>query len=534
MTKVQTWLHAFDSKQCFEWLFSIYGEDEALLRERRARYVEALQVFANVFGGDSEVVIARAPGRINLMGRHVDHRGGHVNPMALNVETLMVAQPRDDDEVVAHNVEGVFPPRRFCIGEEIPSNKIRDLSEWDAWTMSKFRERQAAGTDKDWVNYLKAAAVYFQDAVRDVGNGLRAVPCAEERHGVRSLRGMNVMVDGNVPRSAGLASSSALFIATAEALLHLNGVAFEPREFVEHCGRGEWYVGTRGGSGDHAAIKFGRKGRVSHIGFFPSTVKHMPFPSEYRVIIANSREEAHKAGGARNRFNQCVACYEFGFMLIQENFPEHAPKLERLRDVNAERLGVSETEIDRILHSLPERATRDELLKTLPESRHARLREIFAQHDEPTDGYPIRDVCIFGVTECHRSRLCFDLLEHGDMKGFGEFMNVSHDGDRVAFNDQCQMSNVQCPIYLRPGAYACSTPMIDRMVDVALNVDGVMGAQLSGAGLGGCIMILARREAVESVRVTLEEKYYRPMQREPGVYVCVPVEGSGVLTKPQT
>jgi N-acetylgalactosamine kinase len=519
MTKVQTWLHAFDGTQCFEWLSSIYGEDEALLRERRARYVEALRAFAKVFGGDAEVVIARAPGRINLMGRHVDHRGGHVNPMALNVETLMVAQPRDDDEVAAHNVEGVFPPRRFRIGGEIPSDKIRDLSEWDAWTMGKFRERQAAGTDKDWVNYLKAAAVYFQDAVRET-----------------KFRGMNAMVDGNVPRSAGLASSSALFIATAEALLHLNGVVFEPREFVEHCGRGEWYVGTRGGSGDHAAIKFGRKGNISHIGFFPSTVRHVPFPSEYRVIIANSREEAHKAGGARNRFNQCVACYEFGFMLIQENFPEHAPKLERLRDVNAERLGVSETEIDRILRSLPERATRDELLKTLPESRHARLREIFAQHDELTDGYPIRDVCIFGVTECHRSRLCFDLLERADMKGFGEFMNVSHDGDRVAFNDQCPMINVQrpTPIYLRPGAYACSTPMIDRMVDIALGVDGVMGAQLSGAGLGGCIMILARREAVESVRVALEEQYYRPLQRELGVYVCVPVEGSGVLTKPQT
>ncbi|MCS6861869.1 MAG: hypothetical protein NZT92_16305 [Abditibacteriales bacterium] len=519
MTKVQTWLRAFDGNQCLEWLASLYGEDEALLRERRAGYVAALRAFAHVFGDDAEVVIARAPGRINLMGRHVDHRGGHVNPMALNVETLLVAQPRDDDEIVAHNVEDAFPPRRFRIREESPPTKIRDLSEWDAWTMAKFRERQAAGTDKDWVNYLKAAAVYFQDAVR-------AMP----------LRGMNAMVSGNVPRSAGLASSSALFMAMAEALLHLNGVTFDPREFVEHCGRGEWFVGTRGGSGDHAAIKFGRKGHVSHIGFFPSTVRHVPFPSAYRVIIANSREEAHKAGGARNRFNQCVACYEFGLMLMQENFPEYAPQLERLRDVNAERLGVSEAEIDRILDSLPERATRDELMKMLPPSRHARLREIFAQHDEPADGYPIRDVCIFGVTECHRSRLCFELLERGDLQGFGEFMNVSHDGDRVA-PKTLERSNVATlqrsnALALRPGAYACSTPMIDRMVDIALSVDGVLGAQLSGAGLGGCIMILARCEAVEAVRTALEENYYRPLQREPGVYVCVPVEGSGVLTPP--
>jgi N-acetylgalactosamine kinase len=518
MTTVQTWLQAFDSRDCFGGLSSVYGEDESLLRERRERYVEALRAFEKVYGGDAEVIIARAPGRINLMGRHVDHRGGHVNPMALNVETLIVAQPRDDDEVVAHNVEGNFAPKRFRIGEEMPPHKIGDLREWDAWTLQKFRERQAAGTDKEWDNYLKAAAVYFQDAVR----------------GDKPFRGMNVMVDGNVPRSAGLASSSALFIGTAEALLHLNGVSFEPREFVEHCGRGEWFVGTRGGSGDHAAIKFGRKGHISHVGFFPSTVRHVPFPSAYRVIIANSREEAHKAGGARNRFNQCVACYEFGFLLIQENFPEHASQIERLRDVNADLLGVSEADVDHILASLPERATRDELMNLLPENRHARLQEIFAQHDEPADGYPIRDVCVFGVAECHRSRLCFDLLERGDMKGFGELMNVSHDGDRVTFNVQCPTPNVQCavPLHLRPGAYACSTPMIDRMADIVLSVNGVMGAQISGAGLGGCIMILAQKEAVESVRRALVEQYYRPAQREAGVYVCVPVEGAGVLTKP--
>ena len=49
---------------------------------------------------------------------------------------------------------------------------------------------------------------------------------------------------------------------------------------------------------------------------------------------------------------------------------------------------------------------------------------------------------------------------------------------------------------MQPGAYACSTPEIDEMIDIAAAVPGVAGAQLAGAGLGGCIMILAHEHSV--------------------------------------
>ncbi|MBI3920500.1 MAG: galactokinase family protein, partial [Armatimonadetes bacterium] len=65
-----------------EILRGIYGEDDRLLKERTSAYVGLLTAFAEQFGENNEVIISRSPGRLNLMGRHVDHRGGHVNPIA--------------------------------------------------------------------------------------------------------------------------------------------------------------------------------------------------------------------------------------------------------------------------------------------------------------------------------------------------------------------------------------------------------------------------------------------------------------------
>jgi galactokinase len=80
-----------------------------------------------------------------------------------------------------------------------------------------------------------------------------------------------------------------------------------------------------------------------------------------------------------------------------------------------------------------------------------------------------------------------------------------------------------------PGSYACSTPELDSMVDIALGVEGVVGAQLAGAGLGGCIMVLCRNEATERLREAMIRGYYAPAGREPQVEPCVPVEGSGIF-----
>ena len=84
-------------------------------------------------------------------------------------------------------------------------------------------------------------------------------------------------------------------------------------------------------------------------------------------------------------------------------------------------------------------------------------------------------------------------------------------------------------LFMQPGAYACSTPEIDAMVDIASGVPGVAGAQLAGAGLGGCIMVLVRKEGVPAVRRALATRYYRPRGLQPAAIPCVTVEGAGLV-----
>jgi N-acetylgalactosamine kinase len=87
---------------------------------------------------------------------------------------------------------------------------------------------------------------------------------------------------------------------------------------------------------------------------------------------------------------------------------------------------------------------------------------------------------------------------------------------------------LRAQLFMQPGLYACSTPEIDEMVDMACSVRGVVGAQIAGAGLGGCVMVLARKEAVPAVRKALTARYYRPRGLEPAALPCTTVEGAGL------
>jgi galactokinase len=178
----------------------------------------------------------------------------------------------------------------------------------------------------------------------------------------------------------------------------------------------------------------------------------------------------------------------------------------------------------------------------------------FSTHKDPKI-YNVRGVLLFGIAEIIRSKRSVELLEKGKMKQFGGLMQISHDGDRVSarndhgkyisfkdsYNDNClnkiiddltsenpeKVLNAQ--LYMQPGEYGCSTKEIDRMVDICKDVPGVIGAQIAGAGLGGCIMILSKKENVNDVSDALKKHYYGPTELEPEIINCYTVEGSGLV-----
>jgi len=232
---------------------------------------------------------------------------------------------------------------------------------------------------------------------------------------------------------------------------------------------------------------------------------------------------------------------------VRRRFPNYAPRIHHLRDISQEGLGIRAADVYRILIDVPERMTPAELVDELGEET---CRKYFATHGRP-DHYAIRARLLFGIAECARGSRCLGLLRDGRMAAFGHLMNVSHDGDRIVARDNtpfaaevsdaalhARIEDLQgedpdrvlaAQLYEQPGAYACSISAIDQMVDIALGTPGVLGAQLSGAGLGGCMMVLARCDAIETVIDRMNRFYYAPTDRAPGAIACTPIAGSGPL-----
>jgi N-acetylgalactosamine kinase len=538
---VDEWKALFEDRtsSVYQGLKELYGTETIEVERRLPMWLKALDGFARTFSPYAAVTIARACGRVNLLGMHIDHRGGAVNALAVG-DTIFVVEARDDDLVVLRNLDYHYPPCQFSIGEELP--KGERIADWDAWTMERYQERVAAGTQANWSNYVRAGVLYMQHLHTDP-NG-RFCP---------RLKGMNIFVSGNVRAASGLSSSSSIVVASMEACMQVNDLKMSRAEMAEHGWYAEWYVGTRGGGGDHAAIIFGKKNYLAHIGSFPISAESVPLPEDCVAVLCNSLVIAAKTAGARNVFNQRVAGYEIGLLLLRKRFPELASRMEHLRDVTPQTLGVDEGEIYQMLKALPERCSRQEVGEMLSDQPDE-LKRIFRSHDEMDHGYRIRQVCLYGIAECLRSEQAVAMLHEDNVKGFGELINLSHDGDRVTHVVDGRRVPLDKPLtdadldrlteavrsddperreaarlFRQPGGYDASCEELDFMVDTAREVPGVLGAGLVGAGLGGCIVVLVRRDRADDVIAAIEENYCRPRGLPIVAQVCPGVGGSGII-----
>lgn len=531
------WLEALKARDpdVNGWLRRIYGDHSELHEEKVRELTRVLECYGNRFGFQSKACIVRAPGRVNLMGRHVDHRGGMTNFLAIDRETIAVAGLGEGHLVTAVNAEPEkFPPVVFSVPELIGRYA---WSEWMDFVDSNWVRNMLYAAPGDWGHYVKAAMLRLQHRFEDV-----------------KVRGLNLALSGNVPIAAGLSSSSTIVVATLQAAIALNEFQLATQQFIDLCGEGEWFVGSRGGAGDHAAIYLGQRAKIAQVSYLPFQVQRfIDAPADYRVVIANSHVKAAKSSEAKHIFNARVAAYNLGQALLRQRCPEIAEAVEYLRDVNPQKLGCASSDIYRMLLKVPARMTRDDF-RSLLSTRHGPLIETsYATHTEP-EYYRPRGVLLYGIAEIMRSTMCVDLLESGRLDVLGELMRVSHDGDRVSrpgpdgtyepVEDDCSEAHLRrliddlrsenpervlrAQLYMQPGSYACSTPEIDQMVDIVSAVPGVAGAQIAGAGLGGCVMVLAKEDAVAAVRDALVGAYYEPAGLRPAVLPCIAVEGAGL------
>ncbi len=114
--------------------------------------------------------------------------------------------------------------------------------------------------------------------------------------------------------------------------------------------------------------------------------------------------------------------------------------------------------------------------------------------------------CRHVITENERTQRAVALLKDGDLWGFGQLMVVSHESLR--------------------DDYEVSGEELDLLVEIALNVPGVLGARMTGAGFGGCTVNVVERDAVPALTDAINERYSRTTGLTPEIYVCSAVNGA--------
>ncbi len=208
----------------------------------------------------SDSGLIRVPGRVNLIGEHIDYHNLSVLPMALDrrIEIEWRALP----EPCVEAVSGSLDPRSFRIDQPL--------------------EPYPAG---DWGNYVKAAA--------NAALWKWKLP-----------RGASLRISADLPPAAGLSSSSALLTACTLALLQANGIAASFEELMEVLPEGEYFVGTRGGGMDHAAVLAARTGHALLIDFAPARATPIPIPAGWAFLVAHSLTHAEKSSAVREEYNE--------------------------------------------------------------------------------------------------------------------------------------------------------------------------------------------------------------------------------------
>jgi galactokinase len=241
-------------------------------------------------------VDTRAPGRVNLLGEHVDYNQGVVLPAAIDREVRLAATPTDDGRVSIYAI---------------------DLEEFVEFNLNEVGKRidVAAKPLPSWACYPAGVAWALQEA------GLR-------------VGGTQAVFSSDVPIGAGVSSSAAVEVAFASTWQALGGWQIDKIDLAKHCQRAEnEYVGVSSGLMDQFASACGVEGHVLCFDTRSLEWRPLEMPPGTAIIIADSGIRRSLSGSAYN--DRRAAC-EQAVTLLQK----YLPRIQSLRDVSTVELAA--------------------------------------------------------------------------------------------------------------------------------------------------------------------------------------------------
>ncbi len=229
-----------------------------------ALHAHVTAIFAAQFGKAPDLV-ARAPGRVNLIGEHTDYNDGFVLPCAIGPATMVAASKRDDRE-------------------------IRIIAADFGNTADAFNLDDIAHSEQGWANYIRGMV----DALQKAGF---------------ALTGANLAISGNVPKGAGLSSSASLEVAVGEAMLALAETSIDRTRLAQIAQAAECdFVGTNCGIMDQLISAQGKAGHALLIDCRSLALTDVPIAHDVAIMIVHSGVTRGLVDGHYNeRRRQCEA-----------------------------------------------------------------------------------------------------------------------------------------------------------------------------------------------------------------------------------
>jgi galactokinase len=241
-----------------------------------ALHARVAATFTAAFGS-APALVARAPGRVNLIGEHTDYNDGFVLPCAIGPATMVAASKRSDNEV--HVVAADFG---------------NATDNFDLSTIGK--------SEQGWTDYVRGMV----DALQKAG---------------LTLTGANLAIAGNLPKGAGLSSSASLEVAVGQVMLALAGTDIDRTRLAQIAQAAECdFVGTKCGIMDQLISAQGKAGHALLIDCRSLTLTDASVPEDVAIMIVHSGVTRGLVEGHYNeRRRQCeTAAAAMGIIALRD------------------------------------------------------------------------------------------------------------------------------------------------------------------------------------------------------------------------
>ncbi len=406
--------------------------------------------------GDRPVVIARAPGRLDVMGGIADYSGSLVLEMPLACATFAIAQAQDAPRLDV-----------LSIREDRPFRFAIDLGEITTGALSTpeaLADRFASDTPDRWAAYA-------------VGSVYRCLTL----NNLTPTHGLRVLITSDVPEGKGVSSSAALEVATMAAAAASFGLDMDGASLATACQWAENHIARAPcGIMDQMTSALGRHDRLLRLRCQPASVEgHVPVPDGYRFYGIDSGIR-HAVSGSDYGTVRTAAF--MGYRMIADLAGLTATtdgEGMRVQDVrwNGYLANIKPSEFEKDFADwLPSRMRGAEFL-----ARYGGITDVVTRVD-PERWYPVRQATSHPVYENERVARFADLLSAGLDRA-----DVAAKMGALMFRSHASYS-----------ACGLGSDGTDRLVDLVAETEpseGLFGAKITGGGSGGTVAVFGTEQA---------------------------------------